>query len=78
MLQQMKADTGERCSFGRKTKQCGERVKTNAIECTFAHYTACKAWVQKRCSIVRGALTGVKNYMNIDVVKVSTMMKRRT
>jgi len=36
---------------------CGERVKANAIECT-----ACKAWVQRRCSGVRGALTSVKDY----------------
>jgi len=26
---------------------CGERVKTNAIECT-----TCKAWVHRRCSVV--------------------------
>jgi len=32
-------------------------LKTNAIECT-----ACKAWVHKRCSRVRGALTRVKDY----------------
>jgi len=36
---------------------CGERVKTNAIECT-----ACKVWVNKRCSGVRGALIRVKDY----------------
>jgi len=36
---------------------CGERVKANAIECT-----ACKDWVHKRCSGVRGALTRVKDY----------------
>jgi len=35
----------------------GERVKTNAIECT-----ACKSWVHKRCSGVRGSLTRVKDY----------------
>jgi len=36
---------------------CGERVQTNAIECT-----ACKAWVDKICSGVRGALKRVKDY----------------
>jgi len=36
---------------------CGERVKINAIQCT-----ACKAWVHKRCSGDRGALTRVKDY----------------
>jgi len=35
----------------------GERIKTNAIECT-----ACKAWVHKRCLGVRGVLTRVKDY----------------
>jgi len=36
---------------------CGERVKTNATECT-----ACKAWVYKKCSGVSGGLTRVKDY----------------
>jgi len=30
---------------------CGKRILTNAIKCT-----ACKLWVHKRCSGVRGAL----------------------
>jgi len=54
---------------------CGERVKTNATA-----YTTCKVWVHKRCSEVRGALTRVKDvemWMNVDVVKVSKMMKRK-
>jgi len=36
---------------------CGERTKTNAIECT-----VCKPCVHKRCSGVRGALTRMKDY----------------
>jgi len=52
---------------------CGERIKINVIKCT-----ACKAWVHKRCSGVRGALRRVKDdYMNVDVVTVFTMMKRK-
>jgi len=50
---------------------CGERVKTNAIECQ-----AYKARVHKKCSGVHGAQTRVKDY-ECGRVKVSTMMKRK-